>query len=511
MVKVMKEKSLSLLFIALVLSLMSSLSFAKTGKCAAYQNSISKAEVKANQRLSEGKARSASSQVKTFERTLRSYAKAECPDIDQYISRLAALKHRVDSAVNQEKCLGYAKKLDAFENDEVNRLIESGDTKSAVRLTKKYDKELKKYIKASCDNIDTYQKKATSYMATLNSEECNQDAQKMQQIEVMLNQLTAVKNPESPRIHRSNISKTLSAYTYRLSSFKKNQCAEDYTAFDGKVSRWEISTDPAEAYKVAVENDDVVAAELAINSGIDIHTSMLPLQWAIEKNAVDVVKYLVDQGVDLNAKQDASVVHPLNYSMDSEDKNIQLEMMKLLLTLGADLKQANSNRVIELVTQVGDLELLKKLEPTPLTVSNYATCYWRSELKQKELQNYCLGKIKSIGFDENWADQNEGMRDRNLSKEILRQGNAFVVGKAEREGRSPVEMDKVKIRSQDWTINRNSLGIILSREVAVSGLVKNEHGLCYIRGMRATQSYAGESYVSTPIISMLGKKNIDCD
>lgn len=384
-VRTMTKNTLSLLLSTVILSSMSNLSFANTDKCDAYKNSLSKAEVKANERLSEGKARSANSQVKTFERTLRSYTKANCPDIDKFTEQHAALKHRVKSAINKEKCLGYEKKLDGYEGDAVNRLLESGDIDSATRLAKSYDKELKRYVKASCNNVDNYQKKLSSYMAALNSGKCQQDEQKMQLVEGLLKQLTAVENPESPRNHRGDINRAITQYSYFLDSYKKNLCAEEpiYAVHEEKVAQWKISADPVAAYEFAIENDDTAAAEQAINAGIDITGSTAPLELAIKGNAVSVVQLLVDKGVNLNKKHTVTGLHPLNFPMDTNDKSLQLNMVKLLLSLGADIAQSNSNRIVELTTQVGDLELLKQLENTPLTVTDYTTCYWSSEASQR--------------------------------------------------------------------------------------------------------------------------------
>ena len=501
-------KKINLLSLFVIITLSSANSFAKSNKCELYEKALIKAEKKATELLESGKASSAGSQVKAYQRALRNYKKTECPDIENYAKKQEGLTSKVEAAKNKGKCEGYRAKLDTFDGNEVKGLIESGEVKSAARWINKYDKQVERLVKANCEGTEVYEKQAASYFGLMNGKQCKEIAHKMTILEEQVNQIIADKNPDSARLRERDIKSSTQQYSNALNRYKNTKCAEDYSVYEAKTAQWQVSSDPYGYYHEALENDDVAAAELAIDNGVDISSSMVPFEQAVKKNALGIVKLLVEKGVDINPKD--GELHPLNYSMESGDKKVQLNMVKWLLSLGADITKSNSDAVIKLASQVGDMAFIKQLEPTPLSAENYAACYWTVDSKYSELESYCIEQIKAGSFGKNWSDINEGMKDRSLSKDILSVGNKVLTHESNRTGAAPVQMEKVKIDSAGWTVKRNALGVILDRTILARGFVKNKYDLCYTRSMRVKQQHDGNTYLQTRV-ELLGRKDIDCD
>eukprot|EP01080_Neovahlkampfia_damariscottae_P000843 gene843-9092_t len=92
---------------------------------------------------------------------------------------------------------------------------------------------------------------------------------------------------------------------------------------------------------LGVKSSEVVKALLTSND-IDIdlpdHKGHTPLQFAIQKNEIDSIKYLVNAGANLNSK-DSNGFTPLHFAISTKKEDIAL----LLIKLGADIKAKDND------------------------------------------------------------------------------------------------------------------------------------------------------------------------
>ncbi|WCE30810.1 ankyrin repeat domain-containing protein [Vibrio sp. SCSIO 43137] len=467
---------------------------------------MDKIEVKATERLAAGKAKSALSQVKSYNKTLSKYEKEECPDVDKYSAVYSGLKQKVETALNLETCNRYKGNLDKINAEEINTFVANGDSRSAERVFNKFSKELNKFTKAECQGADLYRNKAVSYAALLNGEKCKDAQYIMSALQQEIERLVALK---SPRIHQNSIGSNIHKYTYQLDKYKKYQCSADFAAFENKIVNWKIQQNPYLYYRQTVENNDLQGAKVAINNGLDL-SSIEPIAYAIKMNRPEIVTLLINNSKGVKYKGNSPLFIAVS-AMDSDNKVAQLNMIKLLLSHGEDLKALNNTKlVVKIAAQAGDLDFIKQLEATPLEAVDYAACYDNASPNQAELQGYCVSKMKSSRFGTDWDEIPEGMKDRSLTSEFLQQGNYLIAHRAKREQSPVVEMKKVKIRGNSWSISRNEQGLIVSRSVTASGFIKNNQGLCIVQGMEAIQSYEGNGYGASRVI-LRGRGYIDCD
>ena len=136
------------------------------------------------------------------------------------------------------------------------------------------------------------------------------------------------------------------------------------------------------------QHQDTRVIKEALTSGADIEfikdttTKMTPLMSAIKNYKIDIAKYLIEAGADVNAK-DKKGKRPLHYvSIDYDRYNKQIGLAEALIEAGADVnakdKKGNTplhyvknKELAEILIEAGaNVNAKNKYGQTPLTMAN---------------------------------------------------------------------------------------------------------------------------------------------
>lgn len=102
----------------------------------------------------------------------------------------------------------------------------------------------------------------------------------------------------------------------------------------------------------SVDRDDLAGVRAEVESGVSLEETdyrrRTPLQLAAEQGRMEIVRYLVSAGADIDAPtpERTGEVTPLRYAISNGD----IEMVNFLISAGADVNKANSQGWTPLMT-----------------------------------------------------------------------------------------------------------------------------------------------------------------
>lgn len=119
---------------------------------------------------------------------------------------------------------------------------------------------------------------------------------------------------------------------------------------------------------------------------------------------------------------------------------------------------------------------------------------------------FTLIKKGSAKLNRSFADLTPGMKDPALEAKILK----VVQGHAKKNGWKET-FSKVKINSEGWTVQRNSLtGVVLSRTISAWAFAVWPDGRCSYQDFSVKQDHDGKNFMDNTYFEGIGTKT-DCD
>lgn len=116
----------------------------------------------------------------------------------------------------------------------------------------------------------------------------------------------------------------------------------------------------------AIENKDLKSVKECFNQGIEVNfidyarNRHTPLMWASQYGNNDIVKYLIEQGAEVNKTQNFNRDYPLVLATKQEN----IDIVKTLIANGADLniKNQNNETALTIAQKLNNKELVTLLK-----------------------------------------------------------------------------------------------------------------------------------------------------